>query len=368
MRRCYECNREWEDRNLFCHSDGTPLENNLVLNRKYEITEKIGKGGMGFVYKARHTDLGNLCAIKVLKPHLVATDYHAGNRFLREAKVAAQINHENAIKVTDYDVYSDYHFFVMEYLEGEDLERRISGGTTLSFQQDSNFLSQVCSALSEAHKLGILHRDIKPSNIFITSDRMGNEKIKVLDFGVAKILDFDETQITQTGAIIGTAQYMSPEQCNGEKDIDHRSDIYSLGVVLYQLLTGQVPFSAPSGPLIMVKHISENPRPFKEIKGNIPNDIETVVMRALSKERNKRQQTANELAQEFNNAVQTYESGLSPTPAIDTPVIPVNPPSPPNANIAVGSVTIDQRTQGDNFNAPISAGRDVVMGNQKRSK
>ena len=190
------------------------MKENIVLKGKYAIQEKIGLGGMGFVYKAKHTRLGHTLAIKILRQENSYSDVQAKNRFEQEAKVIAKMEHDNIIRVTDFDSDSSYAFFVMEYLEGKTLERKIKESNPLAFEEISSIFSQVCSAIDYAHKKGILHRDLKPSNIFLIITSEGKERVKVLDFGVAKILDPEETKITKTLSIIGTPSYMSPEQCN----------------------------------------------------------------------------------------------------------------------------------------------------------
>lgn len=303
MQTCKQCEREFDDSRLFCSEDGEMLKENIVLKGRYALIEKIGLGGMGFVYKARHTAIGHTVAIKILKQEDLSGVIRAGQRFEQEAKIIAQLEHDNIVRVVDFDSDSSYAFFVMEYLKGITLEQKIKESNPLSFRDISSIFSQICAAIEYAHTKGILHRDLKPSNIFLIITTDGRERVKVLDFGVAKILDPEQTKITKTLSIIGTPAYMSPEQFNSSKDIDKRSDIYSLGIILYQMICGKVPFESASPFELGYMHVNSAPKSISENGRMVSRELEKVVEKALAKRREDRPQSAEELAKNFNIAI-----------------------------------------------------------------
>lgn len=344
MKQCPSCKRELEDHLIFCPFDGEPLgvrvTNEFVgilLDDKYRLEEKVGEGGMGTVYRATHIQMENTVAVKILRPDL-ASDQTAVERFRREARSTAQIRHPNAVAVTDFGVTRDagIAYLVMEFLEGEDLRHKIKQKRRLDLEETALILSQTCSAVSAAHFRGIIHRDLKPDNIWLIKTEEGVEHVKVLDFGIAKLKASTDVSLTQ-GAIIGTPYYMSPEQCRGE-ELDPGSDVYSLGVILYEMLTGRVPFDGSNPLAVVLKHSTEHPRRLRELRPDIPEQVERVVLRALEKKREDRQTSAVQLAQEFEAALpsegSTRDFGSSvalaqraaPIPSVSTTVI-VDPAS-----------------------------------------
>ena len=317
MKLCPVCDKEMKNHLLYCPYDGqlliTKTESDELLGKsiedKYRIEEKVGEGGMGKVYRATHIQIGHTVAIKILHSQL-ATDHTAIERFRREARAAAQIQHPNAVAVTDFGVMKDtgMAYLVMEFLLGIELRQRIREKKQLDFEETFLIVHQTCSALQAAHAKGIIHRDLKPDNIWLVKSEDEIPRIKVLDFGIAKLkTDTEMNQLTQQGMIMGTPYYMSPEQCRSE-ELDERSDIYSLGIILYEMLTGQVPFLATTPVGVVLKHANEPPRPLRELRDSIPESLESVVLRALKKERKDRQESATVLAQEFEAAL--YEAGI----------------------------------------------------------
>jgi serine/threonine-protein kinase len=317
MKQCPSCNKILKDSLLFCPYDGDSLvqrqeEDKLigtVLDDKYRLEEKVGQGGMGKVYRATHIQMDHTVAVKILDPHL-SSDRRAVERFRQEAHAAAYIKHPNVVGVTDFGVTKDtgIAYLVMEFLEGVELREKIKLEKQLDFEESFIIVHQACLALSSAHSKGIIHRDLKPDNIWLIKSEDGIERVKVLDFGIAKLKTPDvSTKLTQQGMVIGTPQYMSPEQCRGE-ELDSRSDLYSLGVIIYEMLTGQLPFDALSPMGIVLKHTTEPPRPLRDFRPDIPSPIQEVVLRALKKEPRERHQSALEMTQQFEAAL--YASGI----------------------------------------------------------
>ncbi len=295
---------------------GSTIEAGRILGNRYEIIAPIGSGGMGTIYSARRINIGDLVAVKVLRPDVI-TDSQSRERFQREAQAAAKLHHPNAVVIHDFGLEPDgVTYIVMELLEGRSLRDALHERKIISPELIAPLLKQACAAIETAHRQGIIHRDIKPDNFMLQETPDGAMHVKLLDFGIAKLLDRTEDKIltlTQTGMVIGTPNYMSPEQCQGE-ELDARSDIYSLGVVLYEMLTGSQPFSATNPTGIAVKHVTEKPRSLREQNPSISATVEKVVLKALEKKPGDRQQSALQLAQEFEDAVTSNKSS-TPLPA-----------------------------------------------------
>jgi serine/threonine-protein kinase len=312
MKRCVQCNRQYEADGEYCPFDGGVLvavtTDPLVgrtLDGKYRIDAKISAGGMGTVYRATHILMDHTCAVKVMHDSML-TDPAAISRFQREAKAAARIRHQNAIAVTDFGITSDQVvYLVMEYFDGRSLRNVLDQSGPLGPQRTAEILERAASALSVAHGLGIIHRDLKPDNIMVRVTPEGDEEVKVLDFGIAKLkgVTGGTEQLTVTGTVIGTPNYFSPEQCRA-MELDARSDIYSLGIVAYELLSGTVPFTAETPLAVAMMHTVDQPPSLVERVPGLPREVEEVVMRALSKRPEDRPQSAVELAREFSAAVQ----------------------------------------------------------------
>ena len=272
-----------------------------TIEGKYRLVAKLGAGGMGAVYRAQRLLIGDEVAIKILHAEHV-TQPESFERFRREAQAAARLKHPNAVSIYDFGVTTDgLVYLVMELVEGQSLRQIIKQQGPLTPSAAAEIISQVCSALDEAHRQQIVHRDLKPDNI-IVNPTLNGLRTKVLDFGIAKLRDLTAGNLTQTGSVMGTPHYMSPEQCLGE-ELDNRSDIYSLGVVLYEMLSGVVPFNSPTSTAVVVQHVNQTPPSLRAINLSISQDLEHVVLHALEKKREARPQTAGILSEELNAAI-----------------------------------------------------------------
>ncbi|MBI4851899.1 MAG: protein kinase [Acidobacteria bacterium] len=284
-----------------------------LFDGKYRIEEKIGQGGMAVVYRATHIFMERLVAIKFLRGDYLNKDVII-ERFKQEARAAGRIQHPNAVAIIDFGVTSDNTFYlVMEYLEGATLRRYIRNEGPLPADDTINILSQVSDAIEAAHKVGVVHRDLKPDNIFLQIKDQ-TEIVKVLDFGIAKIIQSDpNTGLTGTGMVMGTPQYMSPEQCEGKAPTP-ATDIYSLGIIAFEMLVGIPPFSGDSALVIAIKHLNEHPPSLCEFRPDLPEPVETVVLRALSKDPQKRPKSAQLFTKELRQAL-----GMANTPIMGVP-------------------------------------------------
>lgn len=302
-----------------------------TITAKYRIETKIGAGGMGAVYRARRLLIGDDVAIKIL--HSEQGDPRAAERFRREAQAAARLKHPNAVTIHDFGVTEGgLQYLVMELVEGESLGRIIKQQGPLTPSATADIIRQVCEALDEAHSHNIIHRDIKPDNIIVKVHTNGL-RVKVLDFGIAKLRDDAAGNLTQTGSILGTPHYMSPEQCLGE-ELDSRSDIYSLGVVVYEMLTGVVPFRSPSSGAVIVQHVNQPPPSLRAINAGISIQVESVVLHALEKNRQARPQTPSAFGQELTDAIkapglfgQGRVANVSASRGASPPTLLLNPQS-----------------------------------------
>jgi serine/threonine protein kinase/predicted Zn-dependent protease len=268
---------------------------------RYQVIEELGKGGMGRVYKVFDTDIKEKVALKLLKPE-IASDRETIERFSNELKYARKISHRNVCRMYDLGKAEGTHFITMEYVSGEDLKTVIRMTGSLTIGATLSIGKQVCDGLAEAHSLGVVHRDLKPQNIMI--DKGGNAKI--MDFGIARSIR--EKGITGPSVMIGTPEYMSPEQAEA-KEVDHRSDIYSLGIILYEMATGRVPFEGDTALSIAMKHKGEIPKDPKQFNPNIPDDLSGVILKCLEKDKAKRYQAAAEVRSELEK----IEKGIPTT-------------------------------------------------------
>jgi serine/threonine protein kinase len=282
-----------------------------TLDGKYLIGARLGAGGMGTVYKGTRLHIGDTVAIKILHRDTIS-DIHAAERFRREAQATSRLKHPNAVSIYDFGITEDsLAYIVMELVEGKSLRSIIKRRGPLSPLTVDEILGQVCDALDEAHRTNMVHRDIKPDNIIVNTSPSGL-RVKVLDFGIAKLhnVSSEIINLTATGSVMGTPQYMSPEQCMDE-ELDGRSDVYSLGIVLYEALTGRVPFTSTTATAVAVAQVNQKVPPLRALNPTISPVLEAVVMHALEKRREARPQTAGALAQEWHAAMSGVPTATS---------------------------------------------------------
>ena len=333
MKKCPRCGVEYPDANTLCPADGIALETTgdsligFVLSGKYRIDERLNEGGMGTVYRGTHVLMDKTVAIKVLRPSLAA-DEKIVARFSREARAASRISHPNALSVTDFgEDENGTVFLVMEYLSGRTLKKVIQEEGPLPLPRVVDITRQIADALNAAHQQGIIHRDLKSDNIMLL-DTMTGDHAKVLDFGIAKINEPDGNRdsgsLTAPNLVIGTPQYMSPEQCSQDSEIDSRSDIYSLGVILYEMLVGHVPFSAESPTMVMLKHLQEPVPSVLDERNDLPASIDRVIARAMAKLPANRYQNVAELIEDLTIASGTAQFAPVPVqPLVNTSAPPI---------------------------------------------
>ncbi len=281
------------------------------LENKYELTEIIGIGGMSVVFKARDILLDRIVAIKVLLPELAA-DPSLRERFLREARTSANLNHPNIITIHTVGVENNIYYFVMDYIEGETLEDVIKKQAPLDFNKTKNIVKDVLLAIDYAHSRNVIHRDIKPGNIIISREG----RCIVTDFGIAKVIS--SQKLTRTGTTIGTAEYMSPEQIEG-KQIDYRSDYYSFGVMLYEMYTGKLPFDAEDPYTMGIKHLTEIPPEPKSINPEIPDYLNFTILKLMAKDPDKRFQSVDEIFKSLRISVTEKLTHIPKTRKITSP-------------------------------------------------
>ncbi len=338
MKYCTLCKEKFEDSITFCPTDGEVLEADpssivgTVLDGQYKVESLLGKGGMGAVYLARHILLGDRVAIKIL-PAEVRNNAEWLRRFRREGQAARRFRHPNAVTVYDLRTAADGNIYmVMEYVEGQTLDAELKSRGRFTAGEAFDILEPIMSVLNTAHAMGVVHRDLKPENIMIGKAQTGEApSIKLLDLGIAKMREVagadstGTTELTMAGQVLGTPYYMSPEQWgeisrDGNPEIDGRTDIYSLGLVTYQMICGHRPYSATTLHELRREHVSVTPPPLSDAMPDVPRAFSDAIAKAISKDRNDRQATAGELAQQLRKAL--AEAPTSPAVGRPSPQIP----------------------------------------------
>lgn len=329
MKTCPVCGKEYPDDTKFCPVDGSTLRAKSptadlvgqVVADRYAIIKKLGEGGMGAVYLGEHVKMGRKSAIKVMNPSM-ANDPDAISRFNREASNASRISHPNVCQIYDFgETPEGIIYLAMEFIQGAALTEIIERDGALPPARAVRILRQSADALAAAHDLGIVHRDLKPDNIMIVQGRDGTDVVKVVDFGIAKAVAGDEAgqKVTKTGLVVGTPEYMSPEQLSGDK-LDGRSDIYSLGLVFYRMLTGVLPFQADSAQETMIKRLTDDPMPLATARPDItfPPRLQAVLDKALARSPGERYGNAADFGRDAEAAVAA--SGAVPGTRVAEPV------------------------------------------------
>jgi serine/threonine-protein kinase len=384
MKTCTTCGAEWPDDTRFCPTDGTTLRSaggagdllGTVIADRYHIEKKLGEGGMGAVYLGEHVKMGRKSAIKVMTQSM-ANDPEAIARFNREAANAARINHPNVCAIYDFGETDDgLIYLAMEFIEGESLNDTLHREGALSPARAADILKQTADALHIAHELGIVHRDLKPDNIMLARGRGDTDLVKVVDFGIAKAMTGEEGQkVTKTGLVVGTPEYMSPEQLSGDV-LDGRSDLYSLALVFYRMLTGTLPFHADTAQETMIKRLTDDPMPLAQAAPGteFPPALQETMNKGLARMPSERYADATAFAKDAVAAVSNMKD-TGPRPSMteartqvldagatellpetrvskaamqrpeDTPATPAPRPSPPTTRKAplaaiVGAVVV----------------------------
>ncbi len=312
---CPRCLRQFEDDSLeSCPDDGAKLRSftdqttqlvGTVLDDRWEIEEKIGEGGMGEVYRARQVNVDRVVAVKVLRPALTSSDEYVA-RFFREADIATSVQHPHFVSIYDFGQSRELLYIAMELLEGKPLSR-VLRETRLPLESVLVMACQVCAAMAAAHDARIVHRDLKPDNIFLIDVPEGGPFVKVLDFGIAKNLD-STNKVTRTGQLFGTPEYMSPEQCEGRGRVDGRSDLYALGCILYEVITGRSPFERDSIIQTLLAQVSDEPVSFDELGIPVPPGVESIIFRLLEKHPDNRYESAIETRKAFEEQLEHLRS------------------------------------------------------------
>ncbi|HVA57349.1 MAG: serine/threonine-protein kinase [Gemmatimonadaceae bacterium] len=320
LKTCPQCGAEYELDQRFCPKDGATLRTpggdhdlvGSVIADRYRVLRKLGEGGMGRVYLAEHVRMGRKSAVKVMNPGL-GHDADAITRFNREASNASRISHPHVAAVYDFGETSDgLIYLAMEFVDGPSLTTLIARHGALPPLRAAAIVRQAADALAAAHDMGIVHRDLKPDNILVAKTPDGSDLVKVVDFGIAKAAGNDAQKVTRTGFVIGTPEYMSPEQLAGDP-LDGRSDIYSLGLVAFHMLTGALPFRGESAQQAMLVRLTDRPSRLPEMKPDVawPADVQAVLDKALERDANRRYQTAPEFGRDLYRAVSAMPLSLA---------------------------------------------------------
>jgi serine/threonine protein kinase len=360
MKYCTTCNEKFDDSLSFCPTDGEVLEEDPsalignVLDGQYQIETLLGKGGMGAVYRARHILLGDRVAIKLLPPEMRSNTEWL-RRFQREGQAARRFRHPNAVTVYDLRTSADGTIYlVMEYVEGNTLDAELRTRGKFAPADAVAVLDPIMGVLNAAHAMGVVHRDLKPENIMIGKASTGGEPVvKLLDLGIAKLREVagaektGNTALTMAGQMLGTPYYMSPEQwgelpADGNSEIDGRADIYSLGIVFYELITGKRPFSGVTLLELRRQHVSITPPSLHEVDPSVPESFSRAIARAMAKDRGQRQATASELENELRSALAA--EGIAPSTSFASAIQSGSAATGSRPDTARGPLTAAERT------------------------
>ncbi|MFL5582801.1 MAG: protein kinase domain-containing protein [Gemmatimonadaceae bacterium] len=382
LKVCPQCGNEYELDVRFCPLDGSTLRaqgagNDLVgtvVAERYEVLKKLGEGGMGQVYLAQHIRIKRKSALKIMHPSMVH-DPDAISRFYREAENASKISHQNVAAIYDFGETSDgLIYLAMEFVEGQPLTNLIETAGPLPARRAAEITRQAAEALGVAHDMGIVHRDLKPDNIMIARNRDGSDCVKVVDFGIAKVADNEAQKVTKTGLVVGTPEYMSPEQLAGDK-LDGRSDIYSLALVAFNMFTGKLPFPSETVQESMIMRLTDRPRRLGEMKPDVawPPELEAVMERALARDSHHRYQRATDFGRALVQAVSAMPDRMTAaeggTLVMSTPAVPatlVGRQSP--ASGAGATAVVDASSRGATVDVPAASGASVAATGEARRR
>ena len=325
LKLCTTCGAEYPANERFCPRDGTALRSQddgadligSIIADRYHVIRKLGEGGMGQVYLAEHVKMGRKSAVKVMRPTMVQ-DADAISRFNREAANASRINHQHVAGIYDFgETKEGLIYLAMEYVEGEPLTEIVEQTGALPPERAAELTRQTGEALAVAHEMGIVHRDLKPDNVMVAKLRDGSDCVKVVDFGIAKAAAIESQKVTRTGLVVGTPEYMSPEQLSGDP-LDGRSDIYSLGLVAFHMLTGALPFPSNTVQESMIMRLTDQPQRLAVSRPEVPwtHEVQAVMDRALQRDVSLRYQSASEFGRALVAAVKAMPKEIPPTKVV----------------------------------------------------
>jgi serine/threonine protein kinase len=341
MKTCPVCDKQYPDDAEVCEHDGITLRKSSLkedpllgqtVRGKYRVVKKLGSGGMGSVYLAEQMSIGRKIALKVLQGEF-ANDDEFIKRFHQEARLAANLNHRHLVTIHDFDQTDDGAVFIaMEYVEGQNL-RDLIRQRSMTLNQAVRIAKQIAEGLSAAHQAGVIHRDIKPENIMIVK---ATDEVKVMDFGIARLRDVETiARLTQPGVIMGTPAYMAPEQIEGG-EVNEKTDIYAFGIVMYEMLSGDTPFKAPTPSALLIKHVTEQPIPLRKLREDVPLILERLVMQALEKMPERRPKQMAEVVDELQKVEESLKGESLKSDLPQTVAVSLKQPGSKGKRLVIG--------------------------------